>query len=138
MALVQVNKNPSRRELNWFGALFAVFFGLLGWLSWRRPDHGVTPLVLWAVAVAVPAIYFAIPAVRRPIYLGWMYLVMPIGFVVSYVVLAFVYFVVIMPIGLILRLTGRDPLARAFDPARKSYWIEHPGPTEPTRYLRQY
>lgn len=138
MPLVQINKNPSRRDLNWFGALFAAFFGFVGLLASRRPGwEGAAP-VLWTVAVAVPAVYYAIPPLRRPIYLGWTYLVLPLGLVVSFAVLAIVYFAVITPIGLLLRLAGRDPLERAFEPARASYWVEHHTGEDSTRYLRQY
>ncbi len=34
MPLIELNKNPSRRELFIFGALFAAFFGLVGGLIW--------------------------------------------------------------------------------------------------------
>ncbi len=34
MALIELNKTPSRRELFIFGALFALFFGLIGGLIW--------------------------------------------------------------------------------------------------------
>jgi hypothetical protein len=138
MALVRLNKNPSRKDLAWFGVLFAAFFGIVGYLAWRKPGTQQLGLVLWGAAVVVPAVYYAIPPLRRPIYLGWMYLAFPIGLAVSYAVLAFVYFVVVTPIGLVLRLTGRDPLQRAFERARTSYWIEHRTGEDSTRYFGQY
>lgn len=138
MPLVQLKKDPSRKDLNWFGVLFAAFFGLAGLLTWRRHGLGSGALLLWALAVLVPAVYYAVPSLRRPIYLGWMYLVFPIGMVVSFVVLALVYFGVVTPVGLVARLTGFDPLKRAFEPTRASYWVEHPTGDQSTRYFRQY
>ena len=38
MAIIEINKKPSRRELNWFGALFATFFGVFGGLIWWKFD----------------------------------------------------------------------------------------------------
>jgi hypothetical protein len=40
------------------------------------------------------------------------------------------FFLVVAPIGLLMRLTGKRPLALEFDPPAKSYWIERspPGP----------
>jgi TRAP-type C4-dicarboxylate transport system permease small subunit len=138
MALIQINKNPSSRDLNWFGILFAAFFGLVGWLAWRRFGSERAALVLWGIGVVLPVIYYAIPGLRRPIYLAWMYLAFPIGLVVSYVVLALVYFAVFAPVGLIMRLVRHDPLQRAFDSARKTYWVEHRTGGPKSRYFSQY
>lgn len=138
MALVQINRNPSRRDLAWFGVLFAAFFGLLGFFAWRKSGFGGAAPVLWGIGVAVPAIYYAIPGIRRPIYVGWMFLAYPIGLAVSYAVLAVIYFLVFAPIGLFLRLVGRDPLHRAFDRAAGTYWVDHRTGRETARYFSQY
>ena len=138
MALIQINKNPSSRDLNWFGILFAVFFGLVGLLARHRYGSERVALVLWTIGVVVPAIYYAIPGLRRPIFLAWMYLAFPIGLVVSYVMLALIYFAVFAPVGLIMRLVRYDPLQRAFDPARKTYWVDHRTGGQPSRYFSQY
>jgi len=136
MALVKINRNPSQKELAWFGALFAAFFGLLGLMASRR--SGQNALVLWGVGVGVAALYYAIPPLRRSIYLAWVYATYPIGFVLSYVVLGLVYFAVFTPTGLVLRLLGRDPLARGLEPARASYWTEHRTGGKRSRYFNQY
>jgi hypothetical protein len=138
MALIQVNKNPSPRDLNWFGVLFAAFLGLVGLVAWRRTGSERAALVLLGIGVVVAGIYYAIPGLRRPIYLAWMYVAFPIGLVVSYALLAFVYLVVFTPMGLLLRLLGRDPLQRNLDSARTTYWVEHPTGGDPSRYFRQY
>jgi hypothetical protein len=138
MALIQINKNPSRRDLNWFGILFAAFFGLVGALAWRRFGSERAAHVLWAIGVVVPAIYYAIPRLRRPIFLAWMYMAFPIGLVVSYVMLGLIYFAVFTPVGLIMRLVRYDPLQRAFDSARKTYWVDHRTGGQTSRYFSQY
>lgn len=138
MALVTINRNPSPKELRWFGALLGAFLGVAGHLVSRKAGlAGVAP-ALWALAVAVPAVYYAVPRVRRPIYLGWTYLTFPIGMTVSWVVLSLVYFAVVTPVGLALRLAGRDPLQRALERGRASYWNDHPTGDDPSRYFRQY
>ena len=138
MALVQLNRNPSRKDLRWFGLLFGAFFGLLGALAWRRHGFGLAAEILLGVAVVVPIAYYAFPPLRRPIYVGWITLVYPVGLAVSFTVMALVYFAVITPVGLALRLAGRDPMQRAFEPARPSYWVEHPTGGEAPKYFRQY
>jgi len=138
MALIQINKNPSRKDLNWFGILLAAFFGLVGWVAWHRFGNHRAAQVLWGIGVVLPAVYYAIPGLRRPIFLAWMYLAFPIGLVVSNVVLVLVYFVVFTPVGLIMRLVGHDPLQRAFDTAKRTYWVEHRTGGEKSRYFSQY
>ena len=56
------------------------------------------------------------PEWLRSIYVGWMVLAFPIGWTVSQVMLAVMFFGLFTPIGLVFRLIGRDPLQRARQP----------------------
>ncbi len=138
MAVIEVNTNPSRRDLLWFGLLLPVFFAIVGALVWRRTGSLAAGTAVWAVCGTVSALFALWPASRRRIYVGWMYAVYPIGWAVSHLLLGVVYFVVITPIGLALRILGRDLLERPFDRAAATYWVRHnpAGPIE--RYLRQF
>ena len=78
------------------------------------------------------------PPVRRWIYVGWIYAAFPIGWTVSHVLIAGIYYLLITPIGLIIRATGRDPLLRKFDRSAPTYWTPHPPPGDVKRYFRQY
>jgi hypothetical protein len=62
----------------------------------------------------------------------------PIGWVISHVILAVIYYLVLTPIGLLLRAAGRDLLARRRDPTAESYWIDRGAKPEVERYFRQY
>ncbi len=138
MAVIEINKNPSARELRVFGLLLAVFAGLIGALlfwKWGQPRAG---RIVWIAGAAVVAVYFAIPPVRRLLYLGWMYAAFPIGFVVSHVILAAIFYLVFTPIGLLMRLVGYDPMHRRFDRGATSYWTEHDPHKDPARYFRQF
>ena len=42
------------------------------------------------------------------------------------------------PIGLAMRLVGRDPLRRRFDRQASTYWIKRPEQDETGRYFRQF
>jgi hypothetical protein len=53
-------------------------------------------------------------------------------------VLAMVYYGIFTPIGLGLRLMGRDPLRRRFDPQARSYWVDRRAPADVKRYFRQF
>lgn len=138
MALIELNKDPSRRELAVFGALFALFFAFVGaLLRWRFGAPGAATAV-WASAGAVTAAFVLLPPLRRPIYLAWCGLTWPIGWAVSHLVLAIVFYVVLTATGLILRLTGRDPMQKRFDLQARTYWIEHRSGDDRARYFRQF
>jgi hypothetical protein len=138
MAMIEINRNPSRRELLWFGLLFLLFFGIVGGLSYWKFNAQEVAFWIWSCAAAVAGLHFILPPLRRPLYLAWMYAAFPIGFVVSYVVLAAIYYLVITPIGLIMRLAGRDSMNRRFDAEAESYWSARDGADDQGRYFRQF
>ena len=138
MAIIEVNRNPGKGELNWFGLIFMAFFGLIGALVWFKLDSHSVARWIWTVAGAVTLLYYAIPPLRRLLYLAWMYAAYPIGWVMSHVVLAIVFYLVFTPIGLLMRLFGKDPMQRRFRKDGGSYWQEHNPHREPGRYFRQF
>ena len=74
----------------------------------------------------------------RFIYVGWMVLAFPIGWTVSQVMLAIMFFGLFTPIGLVFRLIGRDPLQRTRPSGRESYWEPKPTPADLRRYFKQF
>jgi hypothetical protein len=136
MSLIRISRNPSARQLKVFAAAWLLFLGLAGAASWLRGRHPTAEL-LWALACAVPLAGAANPASIRLVYVGLSHATYPVGLVVSHVVLAIVYFLVVTPIGLAMRLFRNDPLARKFEPGRKSYWILTPTERPPESYFKQ-
>ena len=61
-----------------------------------------------------------------------------IGWILSSVVLAVLYYLVLTPIGVLLRLTGYDPMKRRFDRTAKTYWLPRNSDTETERYFKQF
>ena len=76
------------------------------------------------------------PASLRGVYRGWMRIGLLLNRIVSPIVLGIVFFLVVTPMGLIMRLTGRDPMARksrddrgtcrVLSEKRNSKHLEHP------------
>jgi len=139
MAVVQINRDPSRKQLNQFGFIwlgFLIFFGVVAFFKLHRPDVAT---VLWVLAIVVPIAGWMIPTFMRLVFLGMSYLAWPIGFVVSHVVLALVYYLVLTPVGLAMRAFGYDPMKRGFDRSAGSYWIARDASEiKPERYFRQF
>lgn len=138
MAMIDIQWNPGARELRQFSVLFLVFgCGLTTYWLWG--DLGSTlALSLYGVSVAVGVLGLAVPPLVKPVFLTLTLISFPIGMVVSYVLLLVVYYVVLTPIGLLLRVMGKDPMSREIDKKRESYWVERPAPAEVKRYFQQY
>ena len=139
MAVIEVNRNPSRPELNQFGFIWLGFFLLAAGGLWLKLHSPVVSIALAAIAVVVPVVGWVVPSFMRVVYVGLSYVAWPIGFVVSYVLLGAVYYLVVTPVGLITRAVGYDPMHRCFDPEAPSYWIErNDGERGPRSYFRQF
>lgn len=111
-----------------FGLVFAVFFLIIG--AW--PAIHVEPPRWWALALAIA---FAALALTKPRLLAglnrqWMKLGILLGKIVSPIALGILYYLVLTPVGALMRLTGKDPLRRRLQPDSASYWLARtpPGP----------
>ena len=139
MRVIQINTDPTRRQLNQFGFIwmgFVAFFGTVIFFKFHNPSLARG---LWMAAVVVPFVGWVFPRFMRWVFVGMSYLAFPIGFVVSHVVLAAVYYLVLTPIGVLTRLFGYDSMKKRFDPEAKSYWVERPeSEVEANRYFRQF
>lgn len=139
MSVVQINRNPSRQQLNQFGFIWLGFLALFGVIAQFKFDNPEVARLLWIAAVVVPVVGWILPKFMRLVFLGMSYLAWPIGFVVSHIVLAAVYYLVLTPIGLLTRIVGYDSMMRRFDRDATSYWIERPRKdTAPGHYFRQF
>jgi hypothetical protein len=116
----RVQKTHFRVERN-FGLLVGgVFAGLGLWWLYRGKFGAVAPgfLALGSALVVLGAIY---PKALVPVNRAWMALAEMLGFIMTRVILAIVFFLVVTPIGLVKRLRGWDPL-RLRAASSESYW----------------
>jgi hypothetical protein len=138
LALAPFNRHPTAADLRTFGRFLVPFVAVLGALVRLRTGSGTAGLAVWIVGGALAAVYLAVPPARRPIFVGWTGLTYPIGWLISHVVLAAVFYLVFTPIGFLVRRFSRDPLERRFEPSRPTYWIERESTPEVSRYFRQF
>ncbi len=139
MAIIEINKNPSIKDLRWFALLwFPAFLGVVGGLIWHRTGLLEVSVALWCAGALVAVVGGIAPKAVRWLFLGWMYAAYPIGFVISHVLLGGVFFGILTPIALVMRLAGRDALHLRKDPQAKSHWVprEQPGSSNP--YFKQF
>jgi len=118
-----------RKRLKEFGVLMAaVLTGISAYLLFKsRPSSMYT---LFAATLFVIPAYLS-PLTLKPIEKVWMAFGEKMSVVMTTILVALTFFLVMTPIGLFLRLTGKDLLDQKLEPEAKSYWkkIEENGPT---------
>ena len=135
--MLRLNWRPTDRELRLFAAALPVPAAVIGFALGRRFDSAWPPHLLVWPAVAVAAVGLARPRLVRPVFLAVSLAAFPIGWALSHLILAAIFFLLVTPTGLALRLAGRDPMTRRREPDRASYWIRR-RPREKDDYFRQY
>ena len=128
---------PDDRRLRQFSILCMLFSTIL-FVRGNLHQVAFSTLIVAAVLFAIGLAGLLKPVFLRPVYVGWMIAVFPIGWMVSMLILAALFYGVFTPIGLCFRLLGRDALGLKLQPGRDSYWIPKETPDDPRRYLQQF
>jgi hypothetical protein len=135
--MIAIQWNPDRKQLRQFaGIWFPAFCALVGWSIARKTGHWHEVEIGWAIAGIISIAGLVFPPLIRPIFVGLILLTYPIGWVVSHVLLGLIFYGIVTPIGIILRVTGHDPL-QINAPLGNSLWKSPTGKTDPASYLRQ-
>lgn len=135
MPLLEINTNPTDRQLRQFGWISFIAFPLLAWL-WAG-----TMLVV-AIAAATGAILALIgqfiPKWLKPLFVVLILLSMPIGLIVGEVLLLLLFVLVFTPMAIVFRLIGRDALMRKQPENASTFWVYRKPVTDVRRYYRQW
>lgn len=114
-----------RRGLRKFGlttgAILVVLFGLV--LPWLR-DRPL-PLWPWCVAAVLAVWALAAPASLTMVYRPWMKAGLLLGWLNTRIILGLVFWIIVMPLGLILRLLKEKKVGRitgGLDHSARTYW----------------
>ena len=133
-----ISFTPSARMLRQFaGLLMLVCAGFAAYYGLAR-DQGGLALVIAGVGAVVGPLGLLAPRTIRPLFVAWMVVAFPIGWTVSRLLLALVFYGLFTPLGLVFRLIGRDPLQRTHRTSRTTYWTPKTQPTDMRQYLRQF
>jgi hypothetical protein len=132
---VRLDEPATERQLRWFsGIWFPALCGVIGWMAFASAPQW--SYILWSIGALLGALGLAMPRVIAPVYRTLMVVTFPIGWVVSHLMLRVMYYLVITPIGWLVR-RFYDPMERRFDRGAESYWYPREQP-EPSRYFRQF
>jgi hypothetical protein len=136
MALLEIRWRPTSRELRQFGVMLAVLLGVSA--CWGRARGGPFVAALGTASMIVTLLAWLRPQWLRTVYVTWMCVAFPIGWVVSHVLLAAIFYLLLTPLGFVLRWMGYDPLRRGWDSTRESYWEPRSTTPDPPQYFRQF
>ena len=104
-----------------FGILFFIVFAIIG----LYPLLSFNFVRVWALVIALIFLFLGLskPSVLKPLNTAWIKLGEILGKIIAPIVMLLVFFIVITPIGLMLRLFGKDILGLKFSEKVKTYWI---------------
>jgi len=112
------------KEVRKFGLLFAALGVLAGtYMAWK----GIrTQWILFGLAGIFLLTGLVIPRVLRPLYTAWMRFAWVLAWINTRLVLSVFFILVLTPVGLVMRLTGKDLLDKKIDRSARSYWVKRP------------
>jgi len=109
-----------------FGIVFSIVFLIVSLYPLTNSEE----LYVWALIVSAifSLLAFAAPQVLDIPNKLWFKFGILLGSIIAPIVMALVYFLTVLPTGLIMRLLGKDLLKQKLDKNAKSYWIERSEP----------
>lgn len=147
MAMIELDLHPDERTLRQFGFIALAGFGFVAAIAWYEVlifsvglGAAREPVAYGFAALAGLSLLFSLvhPKANLPVYLGITILTYPIGFVLSYVIMGTLFYLVIAPIGLVMRGFGADPMERRILPDADSYWEDAPPARRRASYFKQF
>ncbi len=140
MPIVDLNAEPSESMRRWFGLSLGCLLVVLGILL---APHGWLRNLVFATAATVTFVYYALPKTKVPIIRGWQYTTFPLAWVIGHLLFGVVFYLILTPIGIILRLSGYDPLQIRSSKNEASQWTDRPADLDSgrnlvKRYFRQF
>ena len=133
-----ITRKKSWRAEREFGLIVGGMLLLLSlWWIYRGKFHSLTQITL-PVGSVLLLLGIVIPRILYYPNKAWMAFAEVLSYISTRIILAFVYFVVITPIGFIKRLSGWDPLERR-TARRDSYWRDYSErQRDPRHYEKMY
>jgi len=127
----------SSRELRKFSYLVGSVLMLLGGAGLFKHWSVSVVAAVWLGAAALMACGVLNPMLLRRVYLVWMGFAFALGWIVSRVILIFLFYLVITPIGMIARLIGKKFIDITFPGETESYWVSREG-SKKTNYEKMF
>ncbi|HEX6178508.1 MAG TPA: SxtJ family membrane protein [Thermoanaerobaculia bacterium] len=115
------SRAPERKQLVGFGLVMAAAALVLAWI---HGELDAISFALIAIAVAFALAPFVAPRPLTPVYRAWMRLAELLGWINTRILLILIFYLVVTPIGLVMRIFRRSPLA--LDERNGTFWSDPP------------
>ena len=127
---------PSSRQLRQFAAAAIPGFGLVAFMLWKATGSLPVAGAVAGLGAAAGAVGLVMPGAVRPLYVLLVALSLPIGWLVSNLLLRVIFYGAFTPLGWLFRLMGRDAL-QIRNPPGRTYWRPYQAPRDVASYFRQ-
>ena len=139
--------DPETNTLRTFGWIALTIFSLVALLIvWGKEPF---PFGTWEIRLKISGGLFIMgtasgifslfwPTGNRPLFVMLSIITYPIGLVFGYLLISVFFYLLVMPIGLVLRLMGHDILKRRIDESATTYWEKRKREREPEDYFKQF
>ena len=118
------NLDVNTKSLRKFGLSVGAVFCLLALWMFLKNHFPLALSILGIVGVLLMVMALTIPKALKEIYKVWMGMAFAIGWVVSRIILAILFFLVVTPIGFIAQLFGKEFMDIRKNKRRNTYWIK--------------
>ena len=107
-----------------FGITVGLILLVIAGLQFWKEKDSFQPILI--IGIILLASGLAIPIILKPVYWVWMIFATILGWVMTRVILSLLFFVVVTPIGLILRMFRKQFLELKWDTTQNTYWNYRP------------
>ena len=110
----------SRRDLRSFGITIGIILLLVAGLLFYKQKESFQ--IFLYIAVSFTGFGLILPAILKPFYLFWMIFAVVLGWFTTRLILSLLYYMILTPIGLVLRIISKDLLELKKEVNNGSYW----------------
>lgn len=110
----------------------------IGWLVYAWLKHPVMAAIVWGMAGVILVSGLFVPPVFNAIERFGQWLGKWVGEIVTWLLLTPFFYLCFVPMRLVAKLRGKDPLRRRFDPAATTYWIPRKPTADAAQYRKQF
>jgi len=132
----RMSQPPTTKDLRQFGLLVGGVFAVIGlWPLVFRSE----PLRLWAMLLGSLLIVLGavVPQSLKQVHSGWMKIGHVLGAINTRIILGIIYYLLIPPMGLVMRLMGKDPMHRTLAKETTTYRVVR-APRPPQHMRNQF
>lgn len=131
------NIKKGKKEVRSFGITIGIILLVVaGFLFYKEKDSFQSFIF---IAGSFISLGFLIPIVLKPIYLAWMIFAVILGWFMTRIILSLLFFLVITPTGLLIKMMGKDLLELKKQEVQGSYWnVRDSGKEQNQNYEKQF